>query len=169
MDLGLTGKIALVTGSSRGIGRSIALGLADEGCHVSLCARGAETLNKTADEVRAKGVEAFASTADMMKLPDIKAMVEATLDKFGRIDILVNNVGGSKWTPFESVPDEEWDEIFDMNLFAAVRTTRAVLPSMKNQGSGSIITISSIFGRESGGPVTYNATKAAEISRKRGC
>jgi 3-oxoacyl-[acyl-carrier protein] reductase len=94
----------------------------------------------------------------------INQVIQATLDKWGRIDILVNNVGGSKWTPFEDVSDEEWLDIFDWNMFAAVRATRAALPSMKAQGSGSIITISSIFGRESGGPATYNATKAAEIS-----
>ena len=164
MDLGLAGKVALVTGSSRGIGRSIALGLAEEGCHLSLCARGEEVLNQTAEEVRAKGVEVITTVADMMKADDVAAVVQATLDKFGRIDVLVNNVGGSKWTPFEDVQDEEWHDIFDMNLYAAVRTTRAVLPSMKTAGSGSIITISSIFGRESGGPVTYNATKAAQIS-----
>lgn len=164
MDLGLTGKVALVTGSSRGIGRSIALGLAEEGCHLSLCARGEETLNQTAEEVRAKGVKAITTVADLMKADDVAGVVQATLEKFGRIDVLVNNVGGSKWTPFEDVSDEEWHDIFDMNLYAAVRTTRAVLPAMKTAGSGSIITISSIFGRESGGPVTYNATKAAEIS-----
>ena len=164
MDLGLTNKIALITGSSRGIGRAIALGLAAEGCHVSLCARGADALHQTETDVAAKGVQTLAISADVTVPGEIDKVVQATLDRWGRIDILINNVGGSKWTPFESVPDEEWMDIFNLNLFAAVRTTRAVLPSMKAQGSGSIITISSIFGRESGGPVTYNATKAAEIS-----
>ncbi|MBM3261838.1 MAG: SDR family oxidoreductase [candidate division Zixibacteria bacterium] len=164
MDLGLKDKVALVTGSSRGIGRAIALGLADEGCHVSLCARGEETLKQTAAEVGVKGVETLATPADVTRPEEVERVVAATLARWGRIDVLVNNVGGSKWTPFENVPDEEWMDIFNLNLFAAVRMTRAALASMKTRGSGSIITISSIFGRESGGPVTYNATKAAEIS-----
>lgn len=164
MDLGLKGKVALVTGSSRGIGRAIALGFADEGCHVSLCARGKDLLDRTAGEVRAKGVKVAATVADMTNPDDIKRVVNATLQTFGRVDVLVNNVGGSKWTSFVDVSDEEWDEIFDRNLYAAVRTTRLVLPVMQQQGNGVVITISSIFGREAGGPVTYNATKAAEIS-----
>jgi 3-oxoacyl-[acyl-carrier protein] reductase len=164
MDLGLNGKVALVTGSSRGIGRSIALGLAEEGCNVSLCARGEETLRRTEAEVKAKGVQTVATAVDMMQAGGVQQVVQNTLDAFGHIDILINNVGGSKWTPFGEVADEEWNEIFDMNLWAAVRATRAALPSMQEQGSGVVITISSIFGREAGGPVTYNATKAAEIS-----
>ncbi len=164
MDLDLKGKIAVVTGSSRGIGRSIALGLGEEGCHVSLCARGEEALLATEKEVRTLDVETIATSADLTGAEGINQVIQATLDKWGRIDILVNNVGGSKWTPFEDVSDEEWLDIFDWNMFAAVRATRAALPSMKARGSGSIITISSIFGRESGGPATYNATKAAEIS-----
>ena len=164
MDLDLKGKVALITGSSKGIGRSIALGLGEEGCHVSLCARGEEALQATEKEVQALGVETVATAADLTNADGINEVVQATLKKWGHIDILVNNVGGSKWTAFEEVSDQEWLDIFDWNMFAAVRTTRAVLPSMKAQSSGSIITISSIFGRESGGPVTYNATKAAEIS-----
>ncbi|MBT5872696.1 MAG: glucose 1-dehydrogenase [Candidatus Latescibacteria bacterium] len=164
MDLGLKDKVALVTGSSRGIGRSIALGLAEEGCNVSLCARGETTLRQTESEVSAKGVRTVATAVDMMQAGGVQQVVQNTLEEFGRIDILINNVGGSKWTPFGDVADEEWNEIFDMNLWAAVRATRSVLPTMKEQGSGVVVTISSIFGRESGGPVTYNATKAAEIS-----
>ena len=164
MDLGLNGKVALVTGSSRGIGRAIALGLAEEGCSVSLCARGAEKLHQTETEVRAHGVQTVATTVDMMQADAAQQVVQNTLDALGPIDILINNVGGSQWTPFGDVADEEWNEIFDMNLWAAVRSTRAALPSMQEHGSGVIITISSIFGRESGGPVTYNAAKAAEIS-----
>ncbi len=164
MDLGLNGKVALVTGSSRGIGRAIALGLAEEGCSVSLCARGAEKLHQTETEVRAHGVQTVATTVDMMQADAAQQVVQNTLDALGPIDILINNVGGSQWTPFGDVADEEWNEIFDMNLWAAVRSTRAALPSMQEHGRGVIITISSIFGRESGGPVTYNAAKAAEIS-----
>ncbi|MBI4553420.1 MAG: glucose 1-dehydrogenase [Candidatus Latescibacteria bacterium] len=164
MDLGLTGRVALITGSSRGIGKAIAVGFADEGCRVSLCARGKDILEQTAAELRAKGVTVLATVADMTKPDDITRVVDATVQAFGRVDILVNNVGGSKYTAFTDISDEEWGEIFDRNLYAAVRTTRLVVPVMKRQGSGVILTISSIYGREAGGPITYNATKAAEIS-----
>ncbi len=164
MDLGLKDKVALVTGSSRGIGRSIALGFADEGCHVSLCARGEDRLLETEKEATLKGVETLATAGDLTTAAGIEVVVNATLEKWGRIDILVNNVGGSVWNPFGDVSDDEWLHVFNLNMFAAVRATRAVLPSMQDRNSGSIITISSIFGREAGGPATYNATKAAEIS-----
>ena len=164
MDLGLKNKVALVTGSSRGIGRSIALGFADEGCHVSLCARGEERLLATEKEVTQKGVETLATAGDLTTAAGIDRVVAATLERWGKIDILVNNVGGSVWNPFGDVSDDEWLHVFNLNMFAAVRATRAVLPSMQGRNSGSIITISSIFGREAGGPATYNATKAAEIS-----
>ena len=164
MDLELKNKVALVTGSSRGIGRSIALGFADEGCHVSLCARGEERLLETEKEVTEKGIETLATAGDLTTAAGIDRVVAATLERWGKIDILVNNVGGSVWNPFGDVSDDEWLHVFNLNMFAAVRATRAVLPSMQDRNSGSIITISSIFGREAGGPATYNATKAAEIS-----
>ena len=162
MDLGLKDKVALVTGSSRGIGRSIALGFADEGCHVSLCARGEDRLLETEKEVTQKGVETLATAGDLTTAAGIDRVVEATLERWGKIDILVNNVGGSVWNQFGDVSDDEWLHVFNLNMFAAVRATRAVLPSMQNRNSGSIITISSIFGRDAGGPATYNTTKAAE-------
>ncbi len=164
MDLGLKGKVALVTGSSRGIGRSIALGFADEGSHVSLCARGEDKLLATEREVGQRGVETLATAGDLTTAEGIDRVVEATLDRWGRIDMLVNNVGGSVRNAFDDVSDEEWLHVFNLNMFAAVRATRAVLPSMRARERGSIITISSIFGREAGGPASYNATKAAEIA-----
>ena len=160
MDLGLAGKTAIVTGSSRGIGRAIALALADEGCNVALCARGEERLRRTADEVRAKGVQTIAVAADMTRLEDIERVVHQTAERFGRIDVLVNNVGGS-W-PGDG--DDAWEASYHANLLAAVRATRLAVPHLRRQGGGSIIHIASIWGRESGGAPTYNATKAALIS-----
>ena len=142
MDLGLKDKVALVTGSSRGIGRSIALGFADEGCHVSLSARGEERLLETEREVAHKGVETLATAGDLTTAEGIERIVKATLERWGRIDILVNNVGGSVWNPFDDVSDDEWLYVFNLNMFAAVRATRAVLPSMRARERGSIITIS---------------------------
>jgi 3-oxoacyl-[acyl-carrier protein] reductase len=160
MDLGLNGKAAVVTGSSRGIGRAIALQFAEEGCNVVLCARGEERLRETEAEVREKGVETLAVVADVTQNDDVARLVDETLARFGRIDVLVNNAGGG----FPGDDDEAWERSYHVNLMAAVRATRAVIPQMRRQGSGSIIHIASVFGRESGGPATYNAMKAALIS-----
>tara|TARA_B100000029_G_scaffold516253_2_gene628081 strand:- start:88536 stop:89306 length:771 start_codon:yes stop_codon:yes gene_type:complete len=164
MNLGLEGKVALITGSSKGIGRSIGLCFAAEGCNVSLSARGNSKLRETEREVAELGVETQATVGDLTTANGIEKVVGETLERWGKIDILVNNVGGSIWNSFVDVTDEEWLDIFNLNMFAAVRASRAVLPIMLDRKQGSIITISSIFGREAGGPASYNATKAAEIS-----
>jgi 3-oxoacyl-[acyl-carrier protein] reductase len=168
MDLGLRDKVALVTGGSRGIGRAIARGLADEGCRITICARGEETLQATADEIRSRGVDVLAVPADVTASNGLESVVDKAMTTFGRIDILVNNVGGSRLQSFVETSDKDWQDILDVNLFAAVRATRLVVPSMKAQGGGAIIIISSIWGREAGGLglsgfVTYHAAKAAEI------
>ncbi|MBI1927607.1 SDR family oxidoreductase, partial [Candidatus Poribacteria bacterium] len=90
--------------------------------------------------------------------------VRETLDRYERIDVLVNNVGSSRWTPTLDISDQEWHDILDLNLVSAARMSRAVIPTMQKGGGGVIIMISSIWGRESGGHITYNASKAAEIS-----
>ncbi|UCH86636.1 MAG: glucose 1-dehydrogenase [Dehalococcoidia bacterium] len=160
MDLGLKGKAAIVTGASRGIGRAIALGLAEEGCDIALCARGSERLVEAAKEVEARGVRALAVEADVTKAEDAERLVQAAADAFGRIDILVNNVDGS----VAADSDEAWQATFQTILLTAVRATRLVVPHMQRAGSGAIVHIASIWGRESGGIPTYNALKAAMIS-----
>jgi len=162
LDFQLKGKVALVTGGSRGIGRSIALGLAAEGCAISTCARGQEGLDAAVAELKAAGIEVLGTQADMTSPDDIQRVVDATLSRFGAVHVLVNNVGGSRGGPTPT--DEDWQAALDVNLFAAIRTTRAVLPLMQQQGYGRIINISSIFGREAGGNPTYNAAKASIIS-----
>lgn len=159
MDLELRGKVALVTGSSRGIGRSIALGLAAEGCDVALVARGEEKLRETGREIVATGVRTAAIVADVTVADDVARMVREAIEQLGHIDILVNNAGGS-------FPDDDagWENAFRANIEAAVRTTREVVPHMRAQGGGSILHIASIYGRESGGRAPYNAMKAAMIS-----
>ena len=163
MDLGLKGKVSVVTGSSRGIGRSIALTLAEEGCNLVLCARGGEALGKVAEEIRKKGTEVIAVKADATTKEGAEEIVHRALESFKTIHVLVNNVGGSQWKSFVDHTDEDWREVIDMNLFASIRITRLVVPVMEKQGYGSIIIISSIWGREMGGPSSYNATKAAAI------
>jgi 3-oxoacyl-[acyl-carrier protein] reductase len=160
MDLGLKGKVAVVTGGSRGIGRAIALGLAAEGCDVAICARGEEALRATEKELAALGVRTFAQMADVTRAGESEAFVDAAAGALGRVDILVNNAGGSR----AGDADETWQEVVDLNLHSTVRTTRAAVAHMKAQGSGSVIHIASVFGREAGGAASYMTTKAAVIA-----
>ena len=162
MELGLKGKVAIVTGASRGIGRSIALGLAAEGCRLGICARGAERLEQTADEVRAAGAEVLALPVDATDASALEQFVAAVGERYGRIDILVNNVGGGGKDLFAETTDEDWAGAFDLTLWPAIRASRLVVPWMERQGGGAIVMISSIFGREWGGRPAYNVVKAAE-------
>jgi 3-oxoacyl-[acyl-carrier protein] reductase len=165
VDLRLTDKVAIVTGSSRGIGKAITMGLVAEGCRVTLCARDAEVLEQTAVELRATGAKILAIAADIGKPEDPNRVVEETVRTFGRIDILVNNAGGARAAgPFLETADPAWQTALDLNVMAAVRFSRLVVPEMRKVGGGVIINISSIWGRETGGTATYNAVKAAEIS-----
>jgi 3-oxoacyl-[acyl-carrier protein] reductase len=160
MDLELRDKVAIVTGSSRGIGRAIALGLAAEGARVVLTARGAEKLAEAVNEVKALGVEALGVPIDLTR-PDAAAqVVRAAKNAFGRVDILVNNVGGA----FPGEDDAAWEQSWEANVMAAVRCCRAVIPEMRAAGGGSIVHIASIWGREAGGLPSYNAVKAAMIA-----
>ena len=164
MDLGLKDKVALVTGASRGIGKRIALALAAEGAKLCICGRTEETLKETRAEIEALGAAAEVAVQDVTTPEGAEAVVAVARERFGGVDILINNVGGSKWTPFVEIADQEWDDIINLSFLSAVRVTRAAIPSMEQRGGGSVINIASIFGRESGGPVSYNASKAAMIS-----
>lgn len=163
MDLGLRNKVAIVTGGSRGIGKATVLDLAHEGCHVAFSGRGAEALQNTSQEVAKCGAKALPVQADMTQIDDIERLFQETVQAFGGVDILVNNVGGSRGSATWDATDEEWAEVLYLNLFAAIRTTRLVIPEMRKRGGGRIINISSIYGREAGGPMTYNAVKASMI------
>ena len=147
MDLGLQGKIALVTGGSRGIGRAIVHDLAREGCHVAFSARGEDTLRATEREVAALGAQVLAVPADMTNTEEIEHFFDKTVERFGGVDILVNNVGGSRGGQTWDTPDEDWAEALYLNLFAAVRTSRLVIPLMRKRSWGRIINITSIYGR----------------------
>lgn len=161
MDFGLRGKVALVTGGSRGIGRATVHDFAREGCKVAFSARGLEALRATEQEVKDLGTEALGVQADMTSTADIEQLVNQTAERFGGVDILVNNVGGSRGGQTWDTTDEDWAEVLYLNLFAAVRTARLVIPLMRKSGWGRIINITSIYGREAGGAMTYNAVKAS--------
>jgi len=166
MDLSLAQKVAIVTGSSRGLGFASAAALASEGCRVTLCARGPEQLNAAAMILNTSGrpVDLLAVSADVSTPHGAADVVQRTLDAFGRIDILVNNVGKAGGGDIVATSDEEWQSALDQTLFPAIRMSRVVVPHMREAGGGVILMIASIWGRESGGRMTYNAVKAAEIS-----
>ncbi len=160
MDLDLRDKVAIVTGSSRGIGKAIALGLAAEGCHVAICARGEEALRQAAAEIEAQGVRSLPVVCDVTVAGGAESLVAHTAGTFGRIDVLVNNVGGA----VRGDEDEAWQQTLNTNVVTAARLTRLVIPHMQSRGAGAVLHIASIYGRESGGGPTYNAAKAAVIS-----
>ena len=166
MDLGLQDKVALVTGSSRGLGLASAKALAAEGARVMLTARGAEQLARAADEVVALSSTGAVRTtvADLATAAGVEHAVAATVDAFGRLDILVNNVGLGRGAGLLDTNDAEWAEAFDQTLYPSIRASRLAVPHMRKKGGGVIIFITSIWGRESGGRMTYNAVKAAETS-----
>jgi 3-oxoacyl-[acyl-carrier protein] reductase len=164
MDLGLAGKVALVTGGSRGIGRAIALAFAQERAHLSICGRTPGDLARAAVAIKEHGTEVLTVEADLTGAGAAENMLQATLDRFGRIDVLVNNVGGARGDPTWAATDADWDAVLELNFLSAVRLTRLVIPQMQRQGGGRIIHIASIYGREWGGTTTYNASKAALIS-----
>ena len=165
MDLGLAGKVAIVTGSSRGLGLAAATALAEEGTSVVLCARGEDTLKQAADGIQKKtpGAKLATVAADVSTEAGAKQIVDTAIAKFGRLDVLVNNVGTAKGGDLEQTKDADWQEAMEQTLFPAVRMSRLAAPHLRKQG-GAIVIVSSIFGRESGGRMTYNAVKAAEIS-----
>jgi len=167
MDLGLRDKVALITGSSRGLGLASAKSLAAEGCRVLLTARGAEQLARAAGEVASVAgspdrVQVCA--ADLATADGIARAVDTAVSTFGGLDILVNNMGLARGAGLLDTSDEEWQEAFDQTLYPAIRASKLAVPLMRKRGGGVIITIASIWGRESGGRMTYNVVKSAEMS-----
>jgi 3-oxoacyl-[acyl-carrier protein] reductase len=146
MDLGLTGKIALVTGSSRGIGRGVALTLAEEGCDVMLTGRDENALSEVVSEVEKRGRRAYYETADLRGDSAGKVLVDAVKHRFGRLDILVNNAGSTKRGDFLALTDADWQDGYALKLFAHVRLARAAWPLLKEAG-GSVVTIGGTSGR----------------------
>jgi len=166
MNLELEGKIAMVTGGSRGLGRAIAMRLAAEGCGLAICARGEEALVEVAEAVRGMGRPVYHEPLDVTEAESVDSFVERAARQLGGLDILVNNVGGNRRVAFADSEDRDWQEILEVNFHSHVRFSRAVIPHMRRHSSGVILFIASIFGREAGGPglSIYNTTKSALIS-----
>jgi 3-oxoacyl-[acyl-carrier protein] reductase len=163
MDLHLTDRVAIVTGSSRGLGLASAAALLREGCRVAICARGAARLAEAAAELKDLGT-VLPIVADLSSAEGVESVVAGTVKAFGGLDILVNNVGLARGAGIVDTTDAEWDDAFNQTLFPAIRASRLAVPHLRRRGGGSIVMIASIWGRESGGRMAYNAVKAAEIS-----
>ena len=158
----LRGKVAIVTGGSRGIGRAIALGLADCGAKLVLAARTQEALEKVVSEIKGNGGEAMRVVTDLMVSDQIHALVEASMKTYGRVDILINNAARSFLRPLMDLREDGWDKIFDVNCKAVFLLSRAAAKIMGEQGGGRIINITTIGAVRGGaGMGAYHASKAA--------
>lgn len=160
MDLSLEGKVAVVTGGSRGIGRAIARSLAAEGCSLGLVARGREGLEDVARELSSMGVSVEIEAADVTDAEAHDRAIARLAERLGGIDVAVANAGGSK-PGNVFAPDEVWRQVWELNFLSAVRLFRAVVPHMEKRGGGSFVAISSISGLEAFGRASYVAAKSA--------
>ncbi len=164
MDLGISGRVALVTGGSRGLGRQSALALAGEGVNVAICGRTQDTIDRTVDEIRSLGVSSIGLVADVSDASAVGPLHGQAAEALGPIDILVNNVGGSRSrADILELSLEEFKSTFDLNLFGGFQLMKLAIPHMRSQRWGRIINIASIWGREYGGTISYMSAKAALI------
>lgn len=158
----LKDKVALITGGGRGIGRAIAIGYAAEGAKVVITARSQDQLDEVTDVISAQGGDVLAVQADIRNRAEVAHLVQKTVEKYGQIDILVNNAGINPRGFFLDTTDEEWDEVWKINVMGVVHCCRAVLPIMQQQGSGNIINIGSGMGQVGHANLSiYCASKAA--------
>jgi 3-oxoacyl-[acyl-carrier protein] reductase len=163
VDLGLRGKVAVVTGSSRGIGRGIATRLVEEGADVVFCARGSDVLQDAVTAAPGPG-QAHAVVADVTTPDGAAAVVDGAVAAFGGLDIVVNNVGGSGARTIDETDASDLENVLGRNVVSALLVSRAALPALRGRGGGVIAIVASVWGREAGGAPGYNVAKAAEIS-----
>ena len=165
MELGLSGKISIVTGGSKGIGRTTALALAQEGSDVAICARGMEDLEAAATEIRAQtGRKVLAVRADMSDPDDIKNLVSSTVAELGGVDILINNAVNSVAAPFMELADEDWLNHINVKVMGYVRCARAAIPHMISRGGGRIINIGGMAARSANSLTNSNGVTNSAVS-----
>ena len=150
MELGLIDKVAAITGGSEGIGKATALRLGELGARVAICARRADVLEKSAAEIRKTGAEVLTVVADAAKADDMARFIAQTVQRFGRIDIVVNNAGATGQAAFDAVGDAEWRNDIEIKVMAQVHTARAAIPHMKKQGGGRIINLNMVAAKQPG-------------------
>lgn len=164
-EVPLTDQVALVTGSGRGIGRAIALALAEQGAHLVINDVDAASAEETAAEVEARGRQALVQTADIVNEAQVEAMVDAVMERFGRLDILVNNAGLTRDGLLVRMKDEQWDLVLDVNLKGAFHCTRAAARPMMKARYGRIVNIASVAGVIGNpGQANYSASKGGLIA-----
>ena len=145
MNLGLTDKVAVVGASSKGLGRAIALGLAQEGAKVTICARDSDALAATADDIRNQtGAEVLAVPTDVSQPDQVENLINTAISHFGGIDILVNNAGGPRAGRFDDLAAQDYQDAVHLNLMSTINLCRAVVPSMRERGGGRIINLTSV-------------------------
>jgi 3-oxoacyl-[acyl-carrier protein] reductase len=167
VDLGLNGKYAVITGGTHGIGKSIALSLADEGCNVAVFSRTQERVNEMALCLKNKNVDYICEQVDVFVEEKVKMIMEMIDKKWGRTDILINNVGGGgRWGSdiIEDTPDNVWNEVYYKNSVIAFQFIKWTIPYMRKNKWGRVISISSVYGKEAGGRPWFNMAKSAQIS-----
>jgi len=165
MDLGLKGKIAVVTGASKGIGRATAELFAAEGASVVICARGQEALDEAAAAMGMDGRKVLAVEADMTRQEDIDHLINSTIKNMGGLDILINNVGDATRGTIITKSDEDWQYDINVNLYSAIRCIRAAVPCMKERGGGRIVNVSTVYAKQpTPGAIGYSAAKAALVN-----
>ena len=149
MEFGLKGKVVAITGGSEGIGRAAAMRLGAEGAKLAICARRADVMEGAAEAIRKEtGAEVMTMVADASKPEDMPRFIEETVKRYGRIDAVVNNAGGTGQSPFDAVDDKAWQNDIDIKVFAHIRTARAAIPHMKKQGGGRIINLNMVGAKQ---------------------
>ena len=162
LNIDLSGKVALVTGGSRGLGKAIALGLAQKGAKVAICGRKQESLDAAAKDFLAQGFPVMTRTTHVAKADQVEALIQGIEDQFGRLDILVNNVGTNIFTPSVAEADEGlWDKVIETNLKSSFLVSSRAYRLLKNAGRGKIVNISSIAAKKAArGMGIYSVAKA---------
>ena len=170
MDLGLQDKVAIITGGSDGIGKAAALSMCKEGANVVIVARGQEMLDQAAEEIRAATEGAVVPlSADVTGADTAERVVQTTLDRFGRLDVLVNNAGASMAKGFEQVSQEDWEFDFELKVWGAIRLIQQSIPEMRKVGGGRIINVTNLGGRTPGAnSMPTSISRAAGIAITKG-
>ena len=163
MDLRLGGRVALVTGSTRGIGKAAALRLAEEGCAVAICGRTKETLTSALAELKAKGARCFGMQVDLMAPGGVESFIDATARELGRLDVVVANAGGTFGGSFLQTEAADWVKTLELNVVLAARTVRAAVPHFERSDVKSVVIVASVSGSKPGSRPQYGVAKAGEI------
>lgn len=165
MDLGLTGRVVLVTGGTDGLGFAAARRLVAEGARVAVCGRDAARASDAGARLEAAGGEVLALTADVTRGDDLRRFADAALERWGRVDGLLNNAGGAAAGPFEQADDDAWQADFEQKVLAAVRLIRLVVPHMRSAGAGAIVNVLNIGAKAArGGSLPTSASRAAGLA-----